>query len=438
MEELFGVSWIDARGLAEYEGGPCEATSADFTIQGNGVCLTRNDVLEADGHWQFREHARLCLHPLALWLAWNFYRLSYEPIPETRSRSLPLEWALAHDMANVGEGYIWPPLTIYSDGARSVFRPGITEVESLDPVRYTSTVPLVLPVTDLQEAILRFLRLCQSRLSAQGISDAPFQQVFAELQEELQDDRARRWRKTEAMLGFDPDGAPQGFLDVFPALMDYLGEENVSELAANGERTFVSATDFKSWMHAQGIVRQPQALGLDPVDLKVNSPAWITAMASAQSLRRHLGIQGQVTDRRLAEICGVKPEAILHDGLPESLDQLTVYSADEKRLVLGAGRRPESRRFALARLLGEELLEKKDKQFSLITRSKTYRQKFQRAFAAEFLCPREEVQNRLDCDSADEEVIADIAESFRVSTYVVEHALENGSRVKDPLDISAA
>ncbi|WP_206744068.1 hypothetical protein, partial [Acidithiobacillus caldus] len=58
------------------------------------------------------------MHPLAHWFAWNFFRLLYEPLPETQGRELALEWLMAHDMAYVGDGFLWPPLRIHSDGAR--------------------------------------------------------------------------------------------------------------------------------------------------------------------------------------------------------------------------------------------------------------------------------------------------------------------------------
>ena len=140
----------------------------------------------------------------------------------------------------------------------------------------------------------------------------------------------------------------------------------------------------------------------------------------------------------LATVAGVSLRDVQETKFGNQKFRLTAYSEEDQRLVLGTGIRPESRRFALARLLGEEILMKEDRQFSFVTKSRTYRQKFQRAFAAEFLCPREDVLARLSEHEWDEDAITDIAEHFGVSTMIIQHALENDSHSLDPLDRSAA
>ncbi|MGK9452675.1 ImmA/IrrE family metallo-endopeptidase [Acidithiobacillus caldus] len=436
MDDIFRVvHWWDVQGLAEYEGELCEATLADLTIKVGSACLTRNALLD-NGEWYARESVRLCLHPLAHWLAWNFYRLLYEPLPETQGRALPLEWLMAHDMAYVGDGFLWPPVRIYSDGARMTLRPNIAQVPSLDPVQYTSTVPVILPVQAVEDQILRFLETCDIRLRGQGMKDSPFQVVYGELKEELKDVDVRLWRQSEAMLGFDPDDAPEKFQEAFYSLIGYLGRGNTAELAANGESTFIPAEGIQRRIREAGTERHPQDVGIS-VGPDPTVPAWVKGMEAARTLRQDLAIHGEISDERLAEIYGV-PAYTLQGEVARSEDiRLTAYSAEDSRIVLGAGRRRESRRFAIARLLGDEILREAEPQFRLVTRSKTYRQKFQRAFAAELLCPREEVLDRLSRSDGDEDVIEDVAEQFGVSDWVVRHALENDTRL-DPLDKTAA
>ncbi|MBU2801419.1 hypothetical protein HFV02_03945 [Acidithiobacillus caldus] len=181
MKEIFQVTWLDgAHGLSRYEGKPCEATLADLAIQVGSLCLTRNTILD-NGEWYARETVRLCMHPLAHWFAWNFYRLLYEPLPETQGRELALEWLMAHDMAYVGDGFLWPPVRIYSDGARMTLRLNRTQVPNLDPVQYTNTASVILPIRVVEDQILRFLKTCDTRLMDMGIKDSPFQVVYREL-----------------------------------------------------------------------------------------------------------------------------------------------------------------------------------------------------------------------------------------------------------------
>lgn len=157
-----------------------KATLADLSIQVGFLCLTRNTFLD-NGKWCERESVRLCMHPLAHWFAWNFYRLLYEPLPETQGRELALEWLMAHDMAYVGDGFIWPPLRIYSNGASVTLRLNMAQVRNLDPVQYTNTASVILPIRVVEDQILRFLKTCDTRLMDMGIKDSSFQVVYREL-----------------------------------------------------------------------------------------------------------------------------------------------------------------------------------------------------------------------------------------------------------------
>ena len=43
---------------------------------------------------------------MAEWLAWNWWRLRWEP------QSNAPDWVFAHRMATIGEGYVWPNITM--------------------------------------------------------------------------------------------------------------------------------------------------------------------------------------------------------------------------------------------------------------------------------------------------------------------------------------
>ena len=63
-----------------------------------------------------------------------------------------------------------------------------------------------------------------------------------------------------------------------------------------------------------------------------------------------------------------------------------------------------------------------------VTRSYTYRQKAQRAFAAEFLAPIEAVDAYLDGDCSDDSQ-NEAAEHFQVSSYTIRSLLVNDHRL---------
>ena len=84
------------------------------------------------------------------------------------------------------------------------------------------------------------------------------------------------------------------------------------------------------------------------------------------------------------------------------------------------------RRFDLTRLVGDHIDTLASEERLLpSTRAKTARQKFQRAFAQELLCPYEDLQVSLDTDSPDEDDIDRVAEEYGVSTRMIESTLVN-------------
>ena len=62
---------------------------------------------------------------------------------------------------------------------------------------------------------------------------------------------------------------------------------------------------------------------------------------------------------------------------------------------------------------------------SLVTKASTERQQRNRAFAAEFLAPSAGLRDRISDQFVDRDQVADLAEEFGVSPYVVEHQIEN-------------
>jgi Zn-dependent peptidase ImmA (M78 family) len=106
-----------------------------------------------------------------------------------------------------------------------------------------------------------------------------------------------------------------------------------------------------------------------------------------------------------------------------------VKHEDESRMGFILARRHEhSRRFDVARLVGDRLFQDTGDKWVPATQSFTARQKFQRAFAAEFLCPSDELERRfkqtIQLDDIDD-VVGEISEEFNVSPKLVINHLVN-------------
>jgi len=88
-----------------------------------------------------------------------------------------------------------------------------------------------------------------------------------------------------------------------------------------------------------------------------------------------------------------------------------------------------AKRFELARFIGDYILhDGQGEAWLASTDLRTSRQKYQRAFAAEFLCPLDSLQAYLNKDYS-ESAIEDAAEHFDVSPQTVESMLANNDLI---------
>ena len=92
------------------EGSPEErAAFGLFTIRSAHGFLTEGFDSFING---YRSGPLVSGYHVAEWLAWNWWRLRWEP----RSVAPDWDWDNAHRMTAIGEGYVWPNVTIFSDG----------------------------------------------------------------------------------------------------------------------------------------------------------------------------------------------------------------------------------------------------------------------------------------------------------------------------------
>jgi hypothetical protein len=87
------------------------ASLGQLEIRIDGRYLTK---LEDTLARALRDFANLSAYDLAFWLAANWWRLRWEP---ERSGS---DWRMSHSLGGVGRGYVWPDITVMSDGERVV------------------------------------------------------------------------------------------------------------------------------------------------------------------------------------------------------------------------------------------------------------------------------------------------------------------------------
>lgn len=378
---------------------------------------------------RIRQKPHLSAYRFAEWLTWNWWRLRWEP--HTR---MP-DWALAHRMTTIGGGFIWPNITIFSDGERVALVAKPTQPLPQEPLRYIADRAAVVRAGEFEDSIDRFIELVIGKLRAENIVNTNLDQIWASVCAERADPAASARRRFEAMLGCDPDEASEVTIERLVADSESLGEKAMNEIAAHKTKTggVLSAEQLHQAAAANGYdatpgnaVKLDAKAGLPPIG---QVPAWKRGAEAAQALRsqEHLGA-APISNDKLADMMGVRRDIISErSASPELLFELDFELDDDGersgRIVLRS-KWEDGRRFGLSRLLGDRLAGDGDGRLFPATRAYTYRQKMQRAFAAEFLCPFDAVKDMLHGDYFSES-IEDVAQHFTVSEFTVRTLLVN-------------
>ncbi len=410
------------------------------------LSIKNNTVAMAEGFDGFincsRQGPLVSGYPLAEWLAWNWWRLTVEPRYDHPSN----DWAFAHRLSTVGEGYLWPNITVYSDRERTVVIANPTCPQGFAAFRFTAKHTVVLPSRIFEAAVDSFMGQVQGKLREGNISETNFDRIWADVCDERADPNLSARRRLEALLGIDPDqGNPE---QIEQLLMDasIVGTDAVHELAAaqisgNHVTTASEIRDLARKLGSETKLGDRVRLTIDDLPPCEELPAWKRGYLVANKLReqQRLG-NNPITNNQLSELCGVSEEIINPKSSNQNIGlSFSLESENDGvcRTVLRS-RWETNRRFDLARLLGDYLSSGLSEPLSLASKSYTYRQKLQRAFAAELLCPFEALDENLNGDYSSE-AIDDAAHHFQVSERTVSTLLVNHKRIdRDFLEDEAA
>jgi hypothetical protein len=426
MEQPMTASFtIDYAWLPREYGDAVErVTLAELAISCKGFCATTlEDVLAKT----VRSSARLSAIRLAEWFAANWWRLLWEPSANT------LSWKLSHKVGNAGGGYVWPDLSFSSDWESIHISSRRTEGWEGEPLRYLNDFDARISAGEFERGVENFVNGTIARLSSTLGKPTELSELWELLQSERQDPVLSDSRKLEALMGYDPDEAPDGLIDRLQAARDSYGRDAVQEIAAVSksqtlfhiEKLLNNAAGGDAVVRLSNFdtVQQRIATQFDNLDVP-----WRRARRVAKSARDSWGLNGRVDTRTLSEIFSI-PEAAISQRSTSTTSPLTAGVRNDDVAghfrFLSNRRHPTARRFALARLVADHLTIPDDERLLPATDSKTGRQKFQRAFAQEFLCPFDDLMSHFDGDAPIDDAIDESAEYFDVSPRLVETALVN-------------
>ena len=401
--------------------------------------LAGDDVLTAgtdsSGHETvYREGPYVPGYHLAEWLAWNWWRLRWEPIPSMQNPENH-DWGMSHRMGSTGHGYVWPNITISTDGFRTRLVSERSSVYDASNFRYTGARPVTVPATELESAIDDFVSFVVKLTDDAGLVDTNLHLLWQDLKFEREDPEMSRFRKFEALLGCDP-GELDEDLEKRLADVGLLGERALEEIAIGGGADLSgmpSACEIAEITKQAGFDINPaDGVSIDLPELRQwgDQPAWRIGVSAAAALRRQerLG-DGPINNDVLAGLAGTSTAAI--SNIRPGGEFAWIFRQDDQPAQVALRSKWETgRRFELARLLGDNIfsagMPDGMEPLSPATRSYSYRQKAQRAFAAELISPWPSVKEMLGNDYSEENQ-EQVADHFSVSQRTVETLIMNNT-----------
>lgn len=369
---------------------------------------------------------------LAEWFAIHWWRLRWEPGGGYRNSST-YTWDLSHSMSGIGGGYLWPNITFNCDGHLFEVVSSKT-IDASTPIEYLGSDTTHVPANVWEDAVDGFVTDVLSRLDEVSLHDTELHAIWHELSDERSDAALTAFRRTEALLGFDVDEGDEAHIEAVLGDIDELGADAVNELAtgAGGART--SAADIRSVSETSGFAANLEdGVSFSPSNLPDalqwgQVAAWRIGKQFARFVRNHAGLPvGPVSNQALAGLAGTSPSAIENRETSGPIAWGFASEGTEGRIVLRSNC-PANRRFDMARIIGDWVFSMANcvsaEPLSPATASYSYRQKAQRSFAAELLCPWQAIEDDFEAgfDDAD---IERVAAQFQVSERVVENVLDN-------------
>lgn len=434
MRELaFDFDWEEPLGA---KGPELRATWARLEVAVAGEVVTR--VFDKRTR-SVRTSLYLPLYPVAEWIASNWWRLLFET--SSHQHSDRNGYASRHCLARAGEGFVLPTL---------FFEP-LGEVFSLSwkatrrrcaPVEFVGDGNAWLKRESVCEELTRFLEAVVGRLDAEGVQETPLQEEWEAIRE--LETEEQEFCRLSAALGFDPfevsgdqearliaaaERVPKEIRDEFFSSADPASLLEESEAL---QETLSAVSRPHRGLQSLRNLRESFSRRMDgqPAWTAVHGAPWHQGYQAARALRAELELDGDPLPsfESIGKALGLDPP-VLEETVLSAQRLLTVdgvLALDDEGLPTFAIKpaMPPARRFAFCRELVEYLFAARAAT-ALVTRSTTYRQQRNRAFAAEFLLPSDVLRARVHTDAVSYREGNKLVDEFGVSWAVVAHQLKN-------------
>lgn len=432
-EFKISCEWSDVR--ADADDAEYGATMADVEISVNDFLVTENL-----NSWSrsIRKSVLVSAYPLAYWITSSWWRLLYEPLPPYTGPQRPpsTDFRLSHEVAGAGDGYVWPRLIFGSDlKTVQIWSAPSPSVEG-QSIRYLGGLggPFHVRIPDMERALGHFVDLVVSRLAEIGVKNSDLAAFWKEVWSDNSIAEKKLRRITEAQLGYDIDECPEEDLAEALAIRAEAGNDTADEiLSVFGHANLPPKQGIDQLRDGPHVTIKPDSTLLaSHWKVRSQNPS-ATAIENARKLRSalHLESDRPVQDTDLSRLLQTSTENLFGLG-PEAGRQasLGIRTHGDGYSLFPRKRHPNGQRFEIARIIGDIIeFGCNSNQWLASTDLRTDRQKYQRAFAAEFLCPIDGLKQYLNLQRYDADAYEDAAEHFQVSTNTVTSMLANNGEI---------
>lgn len=414
--------WIVAGG----DDPEIQQTMCMFGLSVGEVSLTQNEDIFSK---TISDNVLISAYPFAHWLAHSWWRLLHEPLP-SKGVSPSVDWRMAHEIGASNHGFVWPQIMWASDKAAMQIWAAPARHVPNQSIRYINGLnyPVYIPLDQFEINASRFIESVIARLRATGIQDTELASLWTEVLSERADPAMARFRRLEAELGYDPDECPESEIQLAISLEEMMGEQTLAELAPVYGKVGKSKSieELATYVKTSGMVGKPNIPALKSKSRILGQAPWQKAVDDAHMLREKIGYEkDKLENSTLLELLGVDKSFVDAESSGTHSASLAVPYTDSSVTFISRKRHPIAKRFEMARFVGDIIFTGTSKNNWLAqTDLSTYRQKYQRAFAAELLCPIKNLEQFLN-DDFSEGNIEDAAYHFGISPDSVNSLLAN-------------
>lgn len=392
------------------------------------------------------------LYPLAEWVAYNWWFLQADTRPSSfltpdsafvtpSLRALPASVKERHSIRASGDGFAWPDLLLIPDdnGTRVVWGDNSTQL-SRWPIRFLTRGDFRLPSEQVRRELELLVTETLTRLAEQGVTGTVLEKEWTAIQQTDPDEA--EYCRAAARLGLDPYSDAEPYeSDILEAAQTLSGQLLTDFLNAVSPARISRALTWISSLRST--LEDHKAVQTARYEAATPAPDWEVIGELRAAARRHVADgsafpwdvgyeQAQVIRDELAPDIKMRFDVnryitTVNRKAPDlSLQALGTGAGYSRPVVaIGQSRLATSTRFTLSRALWHYIWD--DSPLFVVTTAHTYRQRVERAFAAELLAPAEGIAQLLEGppETASQEELEQISQRYGVSSMVIQHQLSN-------------